>query len=172
MVRFKERIRELTRRTRDVSLQGMVKELNVYLREWHGYFGFCQTPSVFVDLDSWIRRKLRCVVWKQRKRGRTRYKERASAASMRSWRPKPPVIPMARGGSVIVPAYALPSRMRTSMGSVSFDWQSGRQLNPPNRRARTRTHGDVTGTAGNRLPVSIPGWTGEACWVENDFVIG
>jgi RNA-directed DNA polymerase len=53
----------------------MVDELNPYLRGWHGYFGFCQTPSVLMDLDSWIRRKLRCVVWKQWKRGRTRYKE-------------------------------------------------------------------------------------------------
>jgi RNA-directed DNA polymerase len=75
MVRFKERVREITRRTRGVSLQGMIEELNVYLRGWHGYFGFCQTPSVLDDLDSWIRRKLRCVVWKQWKRGRTRYKE-------------------------------------------------------------------------------------------------
>jgi RNA-directed DNA polymerase len=75
MVRFKERVREITRRTRGVSLQGMIEDLNVYLRGWHGYFGFCQTPSVLDDLDSWIRRKLRCVVWKQWKRGRTRYKE-------------------------------------------------------------------------------------------------
>jgi len=75
MVRFKDRVREITRRTRGVSLQGMVEDLNVYLRGWHGYFRFCQTPSVLVDLDSWIRRKLRCVMWKQWKRGRTRYKE-------------------------------------------------------------------------------------------------
>ena len=53
----------------------MVKELTVYLRGWHGYFGFCQTPSVLEDLDSWIRRKGRCFMWKQWKRGRTRYKE-------------------------------------------------------------------------------------------------
>ena len=75
MERFKGRVRDLTRRTRGVSLEAMVKELTVYLRGWHGYFGFCQTPSVFEDLDSWTRRKLRCVVWKQWKRGRTRYKE-------------------------------------------------------------------------------------------------
>jgi RNA-directed DNA polymerase len=75
MERFKERVRELTRRTRGVSLEATVKELTVYLRGWHGYFGFCQTPSVFEDLDSWIRRKLRCVAWKQWKRGRTRFKE-------------------------------------------------------------------------------------------------
>ncbi len=75
MVRFKERVRELTRRTRGVSLEGLVKELTVYLRGWHGFFGFCQTPTVLEDLDSWIRRRLRCFMWKQWKRGRTRYKE-------------------------------------------------------------------------------------------------
>ena len=75
MVRFKERVRDITRRTRGVSLQGMVEDLNVYLRGWQGYFGFWQTPSVLEDLDSWIRRKLRCFVWKQWKRGRTRFKE-------------------------------------------------------------------------------------------------
>ena len=75
MDRFKGRVRELTRRTKGVSLEGMVKELTVYLRGWHGYFGFCQTPTVLADLDSWIRRKLRCFMWKQWKRGRTRYKE-------------------------------------------------------------------------------------------------
>ena len=75
MVRFKARVREITRRTRGASLQGIVEDLNVYLRGWYGYFGFCQTPSVLVDLDSWIRRKLRCVEWKQWKRGRTRHKE-------------------------------------------------------------------------------------------------
>jgi RNA-directed DNA polymerase len=75
MARFKERVRELTRRTRGISLEGMVRALTVYLRGWHGYFGFCQTPSVLRDLDSWIRRKLRCFIWKQWKRGRTRFKE-------------------------------------------------------------------------------------------------
>jgi RNA-directed DNA polymerase len=75
LVRFKDRVREITRRTRGVNLQAMVANLNVYLRGWHGYFGSCQTPSVLVDLDSWIRRRLRCVVWKQWNRGRTRFKE-------------------------------------------------------------------------------------------------
>jgi RNA-directed DNA polymerase len=75
MARFKERVRELTRRTKGVSLEDMVQELTVYLRGWHGYFGFCQTPSVLEDLDSWIHRKLRCFLWKQWKQGRTRYKE-------------------------------------------------------------------------------------------------
>jgi len=73
--RFKERIRELTRRTRGISLQGMVNQLAEYLRGWRGYFGFCQTPSVLKDLDSWVRRRLRCVQWKQWKRGKRRFAE-------------------------------------------------------------------------------------------------
>jgi RNA-directed DNA polymerase len=75
MVRFKNRIRGITRRTRGVSLQRMVDDLNVYLRGWDGYFGYCQTPSVLADLDSWIRRRLRCRLWKQWKICRKRYTE-------------------------------------------------------------------------------------------------
>lgn len=75
MERFKERVRELTKRTRGVSLENMVKDLTMYLRGWHGYFGFCQTPRVLDNLDRWIRRKLRCVLWTQWKRGRTRFTE-------------------------------------------------------------------------------------------------
>ncbi len=73
--RVKARIRVLTGRTRGVSLEEMTKGLSVYLRGWVGYFGFCQTPSVLAGLDSWIRRRLRCFVWKQWKRGRVRYAE-------------------------------------------------------------------------------------------------
>ena len=58
-----------------MGLDGMVKELSEYLTGWKGYFGYCQTPSVLRDLDSWIRRRLRCVAWKQWKRGRKRYAE-------------------------------------------------------------------------------------------------
>jgi RNA-directed DNA polymerase len=73
--RFQERVRELTRRTRGISLQEMVEQLTQYLRGWRGYFGFCQTPSVLQELDSWVRRRLRCVQWKQWKRGKRRFAE-------------------------------------------------------------------------------------------------
>jgi RNA-directed DNA polymerase len=73
--RFKARVRELTRRTRGVDARRMIEELAVFLRGWIGYFGFCQTPSVLRELDSWIRRRLRAVAWKQWKRGRTRFRE-------------------------------------------------------------------------------------------------
>ena len=73
LARFKERVRELTRRTRTIGMNRMVNELSVYLRGWLGYYGKCQTPSILIKLDSWIRRRLRNVVWKQWRRGRTRY---------------------------------------------------------------------------------------------------
>ena len=73
--RFRKRIREQTQRTRGVSLRQMIKELVPYLRGWLGYFGDCQTPSVLLDLEKWLRRRLRSVVWKQWKRGRTRFRE-------------------------------------------------------------------------------------------------
>ena len=75
VIRFKAKVRELTRRTRGVSLETMVQQLGTYLRGWHGYFGFCQTPSVLVHLDEWIRRRLRSAVWKQWRHGRTRFRE-------------------------------------------------------------------------------------------------
>jgi RNA-directed DNA polymerase len=73
--RLKKRIGELTRRTKAVGIRRMVEELSRYLRGWVNYFGFCETPSVLQKIDSWIRRRLRCVIWKQWKRGRVRYAE-------------------------------------------------------------------------------------------------
>lgn len=73
--RFKKRVRELTRRTRGSSLKQMIQKLSRYLVGWRGYFGFCETASILADLDAWIRRRLRCVVWRAWKRGRKRYAE-------------------------------------------------------------------------------------------------
>ena len=75
LARFRSRVRELTRRTRGRSLAQIVKELSVYLIGWRGYFGFCETPSVLRNLDQWTRRRLRAIVWKQWKRGPTRFAE-------------------------------------------------------------------------------------------------
>ena len=73
--KFKTRIRELTQRTRGVSLSKLVEPLARYLIGWRGYFGFCQTPRVLSNLDAWIRRRLRMYLWRQWKNGRNRFKE-------------------------------------------------------------------------------------------------
>jgi RNA-directed DNA polymerase len=70
--RFEARIRKLTARMRGRSLSDIIQELNVYLNGWKGYFGFCETPSVLRELDGWIRRRLRCYLWKQWKKPRRR----------------------------------------------------------------------------------------------------
>src|SRR5438105_12871810 len=53
--RCKRKLRELTRRTRGISVEQMMKELASYLLGWKGYFGFCQTPSVLHRLEQWMR---------------------------------------------------------------------------------------------------------------------
>jgi RNA-directed DNA polymerase len=75
VLRFKAKVRELTRRTRGVSVEKMAEELGRYLRGWIGYFGRSQTPSVLEDLEKWVRHRLRSVIWKQWKRGKVRFAE-------------------------------------------------------------------------------------------------
>ena len=73
--RFKARVRELTRRTRGMSLSKLVKQMAPYLIGWRSYFGFCQTPRVLSNLDAWIRRRLRMYLWWQWQNGPNRFKE-------------------------------------------------------------------------------------------------
>ncbi len=75
VLRFKAKVRELTSRTRGVSIERMAEELARYLRGWIGYFGRCQTPSVLENLEKWFRRRLRSAIWKQWKRGTVRFAE-------------------------------------------------------------------------------------------------
>src|SRR6266545_124344 len=73
--RFKERVREITHKSRGRSMEKVMEELAPYLRGWRGYFGFCETPAVLRHLDSWIRRRVRCEFWRQWKTGRKRFAE-------------------------------------------------------------------------------------------------
>jgi RNA-directed DNA polymerase len=73
--RFKERVREITHKSRGNSMKTVMEELAQYLRGWRGYFGFCETPSVLKRLESWVRRRVRCAFWRQWKTGRKRYAE-------------------------------------------------------------------------------------------------
>ena len=75
LAKFKAQIRDMTRRTRGISLPQMVKDLAPYLLGWRGYFGFCQTPRVLTNLEAWIRRRLRLYLWRQWQNGPNRFKE-------------------------------------------------------------------------------------------------
>lgn len=73
--RAKDRIRELTSRSRSITMADRIKRLNEYLVGWFGYFGLAQTKSIFAELDEWLRRRLRQILWKQWKRTATRARE-------------------------------------------------------------------------------------------------
>jgi len=70
--RFKQRIREVTRRAKSVSIETTMAELAPYMRGWRSYFGFCETPGVLISLTGWVRRRLRCALWRQWKTVRRR----------------------------------------------------------------------------------------------------
>jgi RNA-directed DNA polymerase len=70
--RFKQRIREITRRAKGVSMETTMEELAPYMRGWRSYFGFCETPEVLRSLTGWVRRRLRCALWRQWKTPRRR----------------------------------------------------------------------------------------------------
>ena len=73
--RFAEKLRHLTKRTRSGKLENIIQEINQYTMGWIGYYRLANTPSVYEELDRWIRRRLRQMVWKRWKRGTTRYRE-------------------------------------------------------------------------------------------------
>lgn len=66
--RVKEHLRQITRRTRGVSVERVIHDLNGRLPGWVRYFRYEKYGSVFRGLDQWIRRRLRCYVLKQKKR--------------------------------------------------------------------------------------------------------
>lgn len=94
--RFKIQVRRLTRRNWSISLVDRMERLNRYLRGWRSYYGYCETPSILRDLDSWIRRRLRCVIWTQWKGYRNRKRElmklgiSESLAHVTAWSAKGP----------------------------------------------------------------------------------
>lgn len=73
--RLKGKIRELTSRSKSISMEKRIEELNKYLVGWCGYYALADTPSKFKEFDEWIRRRLRMIEWKQWKRPRTRVRK-------------------------------------------------------------------------------------------------
>jgi RNA-directed DNA polymerase len=71
--RFKEKVRQLTRKGRGRNLERFIEEdLNPVVRGWANYYGKAGTFGVFEELDGWLRRRLRCLIWRHWKRGSTR----------------------------------------------------------------------------------------------------
>lgn len=95
---FKQRVRQLTRRSGGRSMGEVVERLRPYLLGWKAYFGLAQTPRIWLRLDEWLRHRLRAIQLKHWKRGKTTYRElralgasatvaqRVAANSRRWWR--------------------------------------------------------------------------------------
>jgi RNA-directed DNA polymerase len=73
--RLKEKLREIFRRGKGRDLGKLIaEELTPLLRGWMNYFRLAEVKGIFEELDSWIRRKLRGLIWRQWKRPLTRLK--------------------------------------------------------------------------------------------------
>jgi RNA-directed DNA polymerase len=70
--RFKQRVREITRRNRGHRVQDVIHELRRYATGWLNYFGLSHAYSALLELDEWVRRRVRLYYWKQWKQPRTR----------------------------------------------------------------------------------------------------
>jgi RNA-directed DNA polymerase len=75
MAVFKQRVRQLTRRSGGRSLEEVVSKLRVYVLGWKAYFRLADTPGVWSDLDKWIRHRTRAIQLKHWKRGSTIHRE-------------------------------------------------------------------------------------------------
>jgi RNA-directed DNA polymerase len=72
---FKQRIRQITRRTGGRSIAEVIGKLRSYVLGWKGYFGLAQTPQIWRKLDEWMRHRMRAIhLWHWR-HGATIYRE-------------------------------------------------------------------------------------------------
>jgi RNA-directed DNA polymerase len=83
--RFRERVREITVRTRGRSIHQVITELNEYFRGWWGYFSHCEARSCLRALNAWVIRHLRAYLWKQWKLPRTRVRALMNAGVPEYW---------------------------------------------------------------------------------------
>jgi len=85
--RLVEKIRKTLREAQGGSLKQAIERLNPVLRGWVAYFRLTEVKGVLEDLDGWVRRKLRALLWRHWKRAYTRAKHlrRAGLEEARAW---------------------------------------------------------------------------------------
>ena len=152
LVRLRERIRELTSKTGGRNLEDVIENLSAYLRGWYGYFRLAQTPTVFERTDTWTRRRLRCLAWKQWKNSATALRHVAKTRRFRidsgsdHYRSTPLryVAPLDDTGAVV----GTPSRLPALPRPILIIRNNGViHILQTNRRMRTRMSGGVGGGA-------------------------
>jgi hypothetical protein len=85
--RLAEKIRKMLRAARGQSLKHVIEQLNPVLRGWTAYFRLTEQKGVLEDLDSWLRHKLRTLLWRHWKRNHTRAQRlmRDGLSERRAW---------------------------------------------------------------------------------------
>jgi RNA-directed DNA polymerase len=120
LAKLKDRVRELTRRTRGHRLDDVVAELRETLLGWKAYFGIAEVLSPLRDIDKWIRRKLRCYHWKQWGRAGYRELRRRGVSVREAWNPAKSAHGPWRLSKTPALALALPARYFSSLGLPSL----------------------------------------------------
>jgi len=120
--RLKTKLRTLMRRGRGQSLVHVIERVNQVVRGWASYYKLAQVKGTLEELDTWIRRKLRCIVWRQWKTARTRFRKlmahgvsRAKAAHA-AWGAHGPW----RSAASSAMNVAIPNQTLTQLGLVSL----------------------------------------------------
>ena len=87
--RLDDKIREVLKEARGRNLKKVIDEFNPILRGWMAYFKLTETKRALEEIDGWIRRMLRCILWRQWKRPYTRAKNlmKAGLTEERAFRP-------------------------------------------------------------------------------------
>jgi len=118
--KLKTRVRELTRRTRGHRLADIIAELRDTLLGWKAYFGLAEVLSPLHDIDKWIRRKLRCYLWKQWGRAGYRELRRRGVSVREAWNTSKSAHGPWRLSKTPALALALPVRYFSSLGLPSL----------------------------------------------------
>jgi len=117
---LKDRVRELTRRTRGHRIIDIMAELRDTLLGWKAYFGIAEVLSPLRDLDKWIRRKLRCYHWKQWGRAGYRELRRRGVSRRDAWHTAKSAHGPWRLSKTPALALALPARYFARLGLPSL----------------------------------------------------
>ena len=122
IARLKARIKELLRQGRGRSLAHTIETLNPVLRGWMHYFRLDETSRVIEELDAWVRKRMRVILWRQWKHPKTRERRmiQRGLAPERAWRSSVNGRgPWWNAGARHL-VEALPPRYFTQMGLVSL----------------------------------------------------
>jgi RNA-directed DNA polymerase len=142
--RAKDKLRKMTSPMRGGKLVEIIEELSKYLTGWRQYYSICELTGEFRDIERWLRRRLRSLLWTRWKTGKRRFEELTR-------RGVAPQLAQTTAGSSKGPwhlsasqalSMALPNKYFEDLGLPRI-YSGGTQ--PPNRRVRTRTHGGVAG---------------------------